>query len=178
MDVVSTRRRLIKFVLITGAAAVPLRRAWSDDEGISHTAESIHQEPVFKASRKRIYEALTDAKQFQKVIQLSEAMRSMALGNKPTEISDRVGSPFALFGGRIVGRQIELVPNERIVQAWRVTDWDPGVYSIVKFELTEHDSGTKILFDHTGFPQGKAQRLAAGWTAQYWEPLRKVLASE
>jgi activator of HSP90 ATPase len=172
------RRKLIKLAAFTGGAALFLRRALADnDEGISHTAESIHQEPVFKVSRKRIYEALTDAKQFHKVVQFSEAMRSgMTLGNKPTEINNKVGGSFTLFGGHIVGRQIELLPTERIVQAWRVVDWEPGAYSLVKFELTEQDSGTKIIFDHTGFPQGKAQHLAAGWWTQYWEPLRKYLA--
>jgi len=35
--------------------------------GISHTCESIHQEVVFKASRKRVYEALTQEKQFSQV---------------------------------------------------------------------------------------------------------------
>jgi hypothetical protein len=28
------------------------------------------------------------------------------------------------------------------------------VYSMAKFELTEQGSGTKIIFDHTGFPKG------------------------
>ena len=38
-------------------------KAWAEArEEISHTAESIHQEVVFKASRNRVYEALTDAK--------------------------------------------------------------------------------------------------------------------
>jgi activator of HSP90 ATPase len=44
-----------------------------------------------------------------------------------TEISQQVGGAFSLFGGHIVGHQIELVTNERIVQAWRVVDWSPGV---------------------------------------------------
>ena len=101
----------------------------------------------------------------------------MAPGKNPTEISRQVGGAFKLFGGHIVGRHIELVPNQRIVQAWRVVDWNPGVYSIVTFELTEQGSNTKILFDHIGFPEGKAQQLADGWTANYWEPLRKYLAS-
>jgi hypothetical protein len=48
-----------------------------------------------------------------------------------------VGGAFTLFGGHITGRHIELVPDQRIVQAWRVVDWIPVVYSIVKFELTE-----------------------------------------
>jgi activator of HSP90 ATPase len=57
-----------------------------------------------------------------------------------------------------------------------VVYWDPGVYSIAKFELVQQGSGTKITFDHTGFPQGQAEHLAAGWKANYWEPLEKLLA--
>jgi hypothetical protein len=37
------------------------------------------------------------------------------------------GACFSLFGGWVSGRQIELAPNERITQAWRMTDWAPGV---------------------------------------------------
>jgi hypothetical protein len=62
------------------------------------------------------------------------------------------------------------------VQAWRVVDWNPGVYSIAKFELTEQGPGTRIVFDHTGFPEGLAQHLASGWTSNYWEPLAKYLS--
>jgi len=146
------------------------------EEEISHTAESIHQEPVFKASRKRVYEALTDAKQFDKVVQLSTAMKSgMAPGAKPTGIGREAGGAFALFGGYVTGRHLELVPNERIVQAWRAGGWDPGDYSIAKFQLVEQGDGTKIMFDHTGFPKGKAEHLAEGWKMNYWEPLEKFL---
>lgn len=101
----------------------------------------------------------------------------MALGKKPTEISRQAGGAFTLFGGHIVGRHVELVPYERIIQAWRVVDWNPGAYSILKFELTEQASGTKIIFDHAAFPTGKAQHLAEGWKANYWEPLGKYLSS-
>ena len=74
-----------------------------------------------------------------------------------------------------MGRQLELVPNQRIVQAWRVVDWKPGDYSIAKFELIDQGAETKLVFDHTGFPQGEAEVLAPGWKAHYWEPLRKFL---
>ena len=94
----------------------------------------------------------------------------------PAEISRDVGGAFTCFGGHIVGRHVELVPNERIVQAWRVVTWDPGVYSIAKFELKEQGSKTRLMFDHTGFPHGKAEHLADGWKQNYWEPLRKYLA--
>jgi len=172
-----TRRQAIVGVAIAfGGLALGSSEAWAGAEDeISHTAESIHQEAVFKASRKRLYEVLIDAKQFDKVIQLSGVMQSMHLGDKPAEISREVGGAFTLFGGYITGRQVELVSNERIVQAWRTGGWAPGVYSIAKFELVEQGSGTKIVFDHTGFPKGEAEVLASGWKAHYWEPLEKLL---
>jgi len=174
-----TRRQLIAGVGIAfGGLALGSTEAWAGtEEEISRTAETIHQEVVFKASRKRVYEALADTKQFEKVIRLGGAMRSgEVLGTAATEISREVGGAFTLFAGHIVGRHLELVPNERIVQAWRVVTWDPGVYSIVKFELVEQGVGTKIVFDHAGFPKGQGEHLAAGWKGNYWEPLEKFLA--
>jgi activator of HSP90 ATPase len=173
-----TRRHVMVGVAIAfGGIALGSTEAWAGtEEEISRTAESIHQEPILKASRKRIYEALTDAKQFDKVIQLSGVMQSMHLPDKPAEISREGGGAFTLFGGYITGRHVELVPNERIVQAWRTGGWPPGIFSIAKFELVEQGSGTKIVFDHTGFPKGEAEVLASGWKAHYWEPLAKLLA--
>jgi uncharacterized protein YndB with AHSA1/START domain len=149
----------------------------ADDAGILRAEEAIHQEPVFKASRKRVYEALTDANQFAKVVELSAAMKGggMKFGAKTTEIGREAGAAFTLFGGYITGRQVELVPNERIVQVWRAGSWDPGSYSIARFVLVESGGETKIKFDHTGFPKGQAEHLAEGWRGNYWEPLVKFL---
>ncbi len=173
-----TRRQAVVGVAIAlGGLALGSTNAWAGTEdGISHTCEAIHQEAIFTASRKRVYDALTDAKQFDKVIQLSGVMQTMHLPDKPAEISREEGGAFKLFGGYITGRQVELVPNERVVQAWRTGGWGPGIYSIAKFELVEQGSGTKIIFDHTGFPQGEAEVLASGWKAHYWNPLHKLLA--
>jgi activator of HSP90 ATPase len=143
---------------------------------ISHTAEAIHQERLFKASRKRLYEALTVTKQFDQVTH--DLMQSPELSKmqQPTAISPHVGGTFALFGGYISGRHIELVPDELIVQAWRVGSWVRGVYSIIRFQLTEQGAGTKIIFDHAGFPTGQADHLASGWQEHYWDPLEKFLS--
>ena len=168
-----TRRRLL---VSAGLAAIPLTVSAADGDVISRTAESIHQERLFTARRNRIYDALTDARQFAKIVQLSGAMESMPAGTKAAEISREVGGAFNIFGGHIVGLQLELVPNQRIVQAWRVVDWKPGDYSIAKFDLTEQGEQTKVVFDHKGFPQGAAEHLASGWEEHYWEPLRKFLA--
>lgn len=176
---VGTRRQMIvgTIGLLGGIRLRSSSAPAGAEEGISHTAESIHQEPVFKASRKRVYEALTDARQFDKVVKLSAAMQSgMSLGKNPTELSGEAGGAFSLFGGYVTGRQIELVPGERIVQVWRAGSWDPGAYSIARFALTGQGSATKLVFDHTGFPEGLGPHLAEGWKANYWEPLAKYLA--
>lgn len=171
------RQAIVGVVMALGGLTLGPIKTWAGvEEEISRTAESIHQETDFKASRKRVYEALTDAKQFDKVIQLSGVMQAMHLPDKPAEISREVGGAFTLFGGYIAGRHVELVSDERIVQAWRTGGWAPGVYSIAKFELVQQGSGTKIVFDHTGFPRGEAEVLASGWKAHYWEPLEKLLA--
>src|ERR1700693_4792087 len=68
------------------------------EEGVLHTAEAIHQEVVFLRSRKRIYEALTDANFFAFAKQITKVP-----GDSPTEVSKEVGGTFSIFGGHIVG---------------------------------------------------------------------------
>lgn len=178
----ATRRQVISTgAMALGIAALGSARVWAaDEENILRAEEAIHQEPVFKASRKRVYEALTDANQFAKLVELSAAMKSggMKLGTKAAEIGREAGGAFSLFGGYITGRQIELVPNERIVQVWRAGSWDPGSYSIAKFVLVEFGGETKIKFDHTGFPKGQAEHLAEGWRINYWAPLAMFLGED
>ena len=178
----ATRRQVISgSVAALGFLAFGTRGAWAaGEEEILRAEEAIHQEPVFKASRKRVYEALTDAMQFGKVVQLSAAMQSGGMKTRaaPVTVSREAGGAFSAFGGYITGRQVELVPNERIVQVWRAGSWDPGSYSIAKFVLAEQGAETKIKFDHTGFPKGQAEHLAEGWRTNYWEPLAKVLVEE
>ncbi|HZR64363.1 MAG TPA: SRPBCC domain-containing protein [Terriglobales bacterium] len=174
-----SRRSIVTASALAIAGFSMPARSWpAVEDGISNSSESIHQEPVFQADRKRIYEALTNARQFDHIVQLSEAMKSGALSSQPAEISTKVGGAFSIFGGHIVGRHLDLTPNERIVQAWRERSWEPGEYSIVSFKLVEHGPGTKIVFDHKGFPAGAAPHLAIGWRGNYWEPLEKYLAQK
>jgi activator of HSP90 ATPase len=125
---------------------------------------SLHQEIVFKTSPQRIYEALLDSKQFS------------TFSGEPAQIDRQAGGAVSMFGGKIVGRIVELVPDARIVQAWRPGNWQPGVYSMVKFELKKHGPGTRVVLDHTGFPEGGYEHLNEGWKMRYWDPLEKFLA--
>ena len=170
--------------LITGAAlamaGVALRAsaaAASTDGEVSYNAEAIHQERVFKASRARVFQALTVSAQFDKIIQLSGVMSmpQMAKMQRPTQIDPRVGGGFAIFGGLITGRQIALDTDKLIIQAWRAGEWPRGIYSIARFELLDQGTDMKLVFDHTGFPKGDGKELASGWQEHYWDPMVKFL---
>jgi activator of HSP90 ATPase len=170
-----TRRQVLTGgVLAIGSLSLrPTSAKAAPQEEVSRSAEAIHQEPSLKASRQRVYQALTDAKLFDKVTRLGAGMTT---DKAPTAISGHVGGAFTLFDGYIVGRHIELVPDQLIVQAWRVLSWDRGIYSIARFELVEQGSGTRIVFDHTGFPKGAGEHLAAGWKEHYWDAINKVIS--
>lgn len=132
-------------------------------------SDAIRQEVAFKASPKRVYDALLDSRQFSE------------FSGAPAEISRDPGGAFSCFGGIITGRNIELLPNQRIVQAWRVKMWPEGIYSMVKFELQQHGSETRLVMDHAGFPPEMRAHLNGegadgGWHRQYWDPLTKYLA--
>ena len=166
-------RRQIIAVNAIGLASVAMARARTgpkqaagetgDAKAITIT-KAIHQEEDFKARPQQIYDALLDAKQF-----------SAFSGGRSAEIHGEVGGTFSLFAGHIVGLNVELVANHRIVQAWRVVTWPEGVYSIAAFELQEQGAGTRVLFSHTGFPPNLAEHLASGWQENYWKPLRKYV---
>ncbi len=141
----------------------PQQMTEPQSKGVEGLLTYLHQEVEIKATAQRIYEALLDFQQFGTFTGL------------PAEINRQEGGAFSLFGARIVGRNIELVPNRRIVQAWRPASWDPGVYSMAKFELKEQTSRTKVVLDHTGFPEGSFRHLDLGWHMRYWEPLKKFL---
>jgi activator of HSP90 ATPase len=170
----TTRRRMIVgSAMAFGSLAVGAASAWTSSQQsmaeLPSTAANkartyLHQEADFKATPQRIYEALLDSKQFA------------AFSGEPAEIHREVGGAFTMFDGKIVGRIIELVPNQRIVQAWRPANWEPGVYTLVKFELKDLGPQTKVVLDHTGFPEGNFDHFEDGWRMHYWERLTKYLA--
>lgn len=122
---------------------------------------TIHQEITFTHSPAEIYRALTTSEVFSRIT------------GAPAEIHPGEGGAFSCFGDQIVGRNIELKTDRRIVQAWRASAWPEGVYSIVRLCLDPAGNGTRLTLDHSGYPENAAEHLEAGWHKMYWEPLRE-----
>ena len=130
---------------------------------------TIHQEINFSVSPQRVYQALLSSKQFSDCTKRSFSMFTAT----SAQIDPVAGGVFSVFDGHIIGRILELVPDQRIVEAWRVVDWPAGIYSIAKFEFKTQGSGTELIFDHIGFPDGLKEHLTIGWQQHYWDALAK-----
>ncbi len=124
----------------------------------------IHQTVIFSASPHDVYEALMD-----------EKIHARFTGSS-AKISRQVGGTFTAYDDYINGKNIELIPDQKIVQEWRAVDWEPHQTSLITFEFSVVPQGTRLVFTHSGVPEGTEDDFAQGWIENYWEPIRKMFA--
>lgn len=127
------------------------------------TTTTVEQTVNFPAGLERTFRAIADATEHA------------AFTGAPASFPSEVGGAFTTHGGNIEGRLLEVVPNERLVQAWRPSGWPPGVYSVVRYEFSGDDHRCEIALTHTGLPDGEAEHIAEGWQKMYWGPLTTYL---
>jgi activator of HSP90 ATPase len=127
---------------------------------------TIHLEAKFPVAPERVYELLTNGAKFGEVT------------GQPGKGGGSTGAYFSLFDGWLLGRQVELVPNELIAQAWRFKDWEPGIYSMVRFQLTPEGKGTRLVLDQNGVPAEFQEHVRTNWDGFYFAPFRKHFQEE
>jgi activator of HSP90 ATPase len=127
------------------------------------SSKTIRQVATFKTTPHEVYELLMDEKQHGKFT-----------GGKAV-ISKNVGESFSIYDGDITGTNLELVPDRKIVQSWRYSDWPKDHFSKVTFSIKEISTGTYLNFTQSGVPEDKADEIAQGWKDYYWEPMKKIL---
>jgi uncharacterized protein YndB with AHSA1/START domain len=89
-------------------------------------------------------------------------------------ISDEIGADLSAWDGYITGRNLELVPGERIVQSWRTTHFtDEHEDSIIAVTLEEVEDGTLLTLVHSNVPDGQTSYEQGGWQEQYFEPMKE-----
>jgi len=136
---------------------------------------SIHQQVTIPASPGDVYAILADA-----------AVLS-ALSGMDGKSGLAEGGEFSPFGGRVTGWQVELVPVSRIVQVWRIPEWEPGMYTIVRFTLEPLETArTRLTVDQYGYPEGADitgchqtwhDHLSEGLDMFYFVPLTRRFAA-
>ncbi len=123
----------------------------------------IQQTVTFKATPHDIYETLMDSKK-----------HATFTGSKAS-LSRAVGGSIMAGDNYIAGKNVELVPDKKIVQDWRAVDWPEGYFSRVTFEFTAVPEGTRLDFTHADVPEGTEAEFTQGWIDNYWEPMKAFL---
>ena len=126
---------------------------------------NIRQSVTVKATPREVYEALMDSRKHSKFTGAKARM------------SRKIGGKFTAFGSYIRGMNLDLVPNKRIVQAWRGSDWPKGHYSIATFSLKRIKGGTRLVFTQIGIPDREYKGINQGWRDYYWKPMKEMFPS-
>jgi uncharacterized protein YndB with AHSA1/START domain len=86
--------------------------------------------------------------------------------------SDQVGAEVSAWEGYITGRNLELVPGERIVQSWRTSEFgDEHEDSVITLSLEPVEGGTLLTLEHSNVPDEQKSYEEGGWEANYFEPM-------
>ena len=123
-------------------------------------SKPIKQSITFKASPHDVYEALMDSK------------KHAAFTGGKASVSRKVGGKYSAYDNYITGKNLELVPDKKIIQSWRAVDWAEGVISTITFKLTPIPGGTRLDFTHADVPEGTEEEFTQGWIDNYWEPMK------
>ena len=127
---------------------------------------TIKQSVTFKTSAHEVYEALMDSRK-----------HSEFTGSK-CSISRKVGGKFSAYDGYNEGINLELVPDKKIVQSWRGSDWPEGHYSQATFSLDEAGGLTNLTFLQAEVPEEFYDDIYQGWHDYYWQPMKDMLESQ
>ncbi len=126
--------------------------------------KTIRQTVTFRASPHDVYEALMDSRRHAKFT------------GGTAKISRKLGGTFSVFDGYAEGKNLELVPDRKIVQSWRASDWPEGHYSTITFALKKVSGGTRLTFTQSGVPEDQFTSVKQGWIEFYWTPMKTFFA--
>jgi len=129
---------------------------------------SIHQIIQFNTTAERVYEMVMDERIHSK---FTESLVTM---------SREIKGEFLVFDGYCTGYNRELIPGEKIVQAWHFEEdgWPQGHFSECTFIFKNTGQNCQLDFKQTGIPEHKVEALTEGWKSYYWEPMKSYLDSE
>ena len=80
------------------------------------------------------------------------------------EMKPEVGFEFSMWDDDIVGKNLEIEENRRLVQEWY---FDEDSESIVTLILHPHKKGTSLEVRHTGIPEEYYENISEGWAEVY-----------
>jgi activator of HSP90 ATPase len=94
-------------------------------------------------------------------------------GAGPAVMDDKVGTQLSLWGGDVWGKNVEVVPNQKLVQEWYGGDWPQPSY--VMFTLEEKNGVTTVKLHQENVPEKEYEAIKDGWKRYYLGEIKKYL---
>lgn len=126
---------------------------------------AILQRVKFPASPKILFEMYMDSK------------KHAAATGAPAKLSRKIGGPWQAHGGAIGGKNLLIVPGQKIIQVWRAAHWKKAESSILILTFEKAPGGSLVELVHVGVPHHDQKGVRNGWPNYYWKPWKKYLAS-
>ncbi|MCA9735161.1 MAG: SRPBCC domain-containing protein [Deferribacteres bacterium] len=123
----------------------------------------IRQDFHVHASIETVFRALTDP------ILIEQWSESRAI------MDSKIGTRFSLFNGYIIGQNLEIGLNKKIVQNWRARNWKDD--SLVSMNLIKETGGTKIELRQEGIPDQEYVSIQQGWNKFYLGKLQRFFGN-
>jgi activator of HSP90 ATPase len=89
----------------------------------------------------------------------------------PAQMSTEPGSEFSLWEGDISGRNIEFVPDRKVVQEWYFGEQNEK--SIVVINIVPDRENSLVTVEHTNIPDEDFNDIAEGWREYYFDAISR-----
>lgn len=119
---------------------------------------------IIKAAPSEVYMALTNEKSIE------------LWTDDKAEMSTEPGSEFSMWGGSIVGKNLEFEENRKLVQEWYFGEQEEP--SIVTIILHPHKKGTSVELRHTNIPDKDFEDFAEGWDYSYFNQVQEFVEDD
>ncbi len=83
----------------------------------------------------------------------------------PAVMSAEPGTEFSLWEGDISGKNLEFIPDRKVVQEWYFGDQPEK--SIVTISIQQFREDSQITVEHTNIPDEDFEEIAEGWREYY-----------
>ena len=122
---------------------------------------------TFPASAKDVYDAWLDSEEHANMTAATNAIAS-----------NDIGADHMAHDGYISGTNLELVPNEKIVQSWRTTEFSPGEEdSLIEVTMKEDDGVTTVTLKHSKLADNGGH-YEQGWKDHYFAPMNEYFSAK
>jgi uncharacterized protein YndB with AHSA1/START domain len=91
----------------------------------------------------------------------------------------KIGGKVEMFDGWVKGKVLKFKRGRALAHTWQPGDWPADAReSIVEYSFAPAKGGTKVVLEHSGFPNEKERKNhKSGWREFVFDPLRGYLSS-